>query len=256
MERPTHWNTSWDSERSEIMIKKQILITAHSGCMRTEPNTIASVLTAIKYDCDIIELDVCSTKDGIVILMHDNYIELLDGSIKYIDDIDFNELNRNIENVARLEEALEIIKKHNKIANLDLKNPRCLDKIVEVLKISNMGDSVIFSGCGLETANVIKKQYPYLKYLLNVEDDAASLGEVDYQQYLESTCKSLKEAGCIGINICYKACSSKLVEYAHFNKIPVYVWTVDEKIKMLEFIDMRVDSITTNNTKLLSELIS
>ncbi len=238
------------------MGRKQILITAHSGCMRTIPNTIDSVLTAAKYDCDIIEVDVRSTKDGAVILMHDNYIQLSDGSIKYIEEIDFNELKKYITNAARLEEALEIIKKHNKIANLDLKNPNCLDQIVKLLKISDMENRVVFSGCGLETAHVIKKCYPNLKYLLNVEDDVAELDEAGYEHYIEDTCKALKEAGCIGINICHKDCSSMLVEYAHLHKIPVYVWTVDEKSKMMELINMKVDSITTNNIKVLSELLS
>lgn len=235
---------------------KQILITAHSGCMGTVPNTIMSVEAAIEYGCDIIEMDVRSTKDGAIILMHDDYIELTDGSIKYIDDMDFYELKEHIRNVAKLEEALEIIKKHNKIANLDLKNPNCLKQIIGVLKLTNMETKVIFSGCGLETAKTMKKLYPYLRYLLNVEDDVKALGEEEYQQYLEDTCKALKAAGCIGINICYEDCNMKLVEYSHQNEIPVFVWTVDEKDKMLEFIDMKVDSITTNNIKILSELLN
>ncbi|OQP06094.1 hypothetical protein B1691_17245, partial [Geobacillus sp. 47C-IIb] len=53
---------------------KRPLITAHTGCMNTPPNSIESILEGIKAGADIIEVDVRATKDGVAVLLHDEKI--------------------------------------------------------------------------------------------------------------------------------------------------------------------------------------
>lgn len=242
-------------ERSKNMKSNRTLITAHAGCMGTEPNTMSSILKAIECNADIIELDVNITKDEMIVLSHDSLIKTPDGEDKHIDNINLKDLKIYKSNLLCLEEALCLIKKHNKIANLDIKNSRCLGKVIVLIQKYGMENSIIFSGCSVEMANFIKCKCSDLKCLLNIEDDISGMDNNTYIRYIEDTCYKVKESGCIGINIDYNECTKELIRRAHFYGIFVYIWTVDEEMDMLHFVDMNVDSITTMNVELLKRLM-
>ena len=77
------------------------LITAHSGCMRTPQNSIASVVKGIECGADFIEVDLNFAEDGTPVLSHD---KPKGGETLYRD-------------------ALEVLKKNPKVEfNLDVKS--------------------------------------------------------------------------------------------------------------------------------------
>ena len=58
-------------KESGAILPKEFTITAHTGCMNTEENSIESMETGIENGAKIIEFDVNFLSDGTAILAHD-----------------------------------------------------------------------------------------------------------------------------------------------------------------------------------------
>ena len=69
------------------------LITAHSGFNNTPQNTLESVIVGMESGADFVEVDVRSTKDGIVVLFHDSFMMTREYGAVKINDITLSELN-------------------------------------------------------------------------------------------------------------------------------------------------------------------
>ncbi|QNU31519.1 glycerophosphodiester phosphodiesterase family protein [Geobacillus sp. 47C-IIb] len=234
---------------------KRPLITAHTGCMNTPPNSIESILEGIKAGADIIEVDVRATKDGVAVLLHDEKIVTPKG-VRRVGDLSFKELHDldRSSRIFRLEEALSIVKEHHRIINLDVKEDSAIDPMIETIEKHKMRDYVIISGCERERANYLKNHYRLYQVLLNVGISLYETYKEDYESFIRKTCWEAIEASCCGININYQFCDESLVSYATIRCIPVWVWTIDEPDVMKKFLDMGVYSITTNEVKILVEL--
>ena len=54
----------------------QVLVVAHRGNWRSAPeNSVAAIDSAIQMGVDIVEIDIHKTKDGQLILMHDDRVD-------------------------------------------------------------------------------------------------------------------------------------------------------------------------------------
>ncbi|MCM3706949.1 MULTISPECIES: glycerophosphodiester phosphodiesterase [Cytobacillus] len=231
------------------------LITAHTGCMNTRPNSVLSVLEGIKAGAEIIEADVNSTKDGIPVLVHDEFIPGISGNVR-IGAITFDELKAIDKKgeIVRLEEILPLIREHHKIINLDVKTDHAVDAMIAVIEKHRMRDEVIISGCEKERATYIKGYYPSYQVLLNSSAQLFISNQNDYEAFVKQTCQDAIGASCCGININYKFCSNMLVEVASLRCLPVLVWTIDDIPAMDQFLRSGVHSITTNEVEALVNL--
>ena len=64
-----------DEIRDELLNpnNNSVLVVAHRGDWRYAPeNSLAAIENVIKMGCDVVEIDIQKTKDGHLILMHDN----------------------------------------------------------------------------------------------------------------------------------------------------------------------------------------
>jgi len=243
------------------------LITAHEGCEDSPGNTTASVQTGIDAKADIIEVDVRSTNDKIAILSHNSFIETNSNEKLAIGDLNLSDLlkiekeNKIIFNhaegkITRLEEIFNLIRKNNKILNLDVKDDKSIEPMVHAVKNANMLDYVIISGCERIRASYLKKNYPEFQVLFNVGETLSDLIDIDYNSAVKTVCRYATQAGCCGINIPYQFCTEELVNYAHLRFLPVSVWTIDDIAKMNKYIQMGVYSITTKKPKELRRILN
>lgn len=230
------------------------VITAHTSCMGTVPNTLESVMAGINNGADIIEMDVRATRDGIAVLAHDDSLETsLHGLVK-IEDISYKELQTCNIKIVKLEEALELIRDYNKTANLDLKTGTALEAMAGSVRSMGMTDSVVLTGCGKEIALEIADRYKGFQVLMDVDTEPLLTGNSDYGTMIKMWCKDAIEASCSAFNIYYKICTEELMEYAAKRCLPVCIYTIDEEECMREYADMGVYSITTNRVDLLKSI--
>lgn len=134
---------------------EEVLVVAHRGDWRYAPeNSLAAIENAIKMGVDIVELDVAKTKDGKLILMHDNKIDRTTTGKGRVDEWTLDSLKTlklrngcNIKTkhtVPTLEEAL-LLAKGRIMVNLDKSYP-IFDEVYEVLEKTGTTDLVIMKG--------------------------------------------------------------------------------------------------------------
>ncbi|GMN11562.1 hypothetical protein MTsPCn9_25600 [Croceitalea sp. MTPC9] len=132
--------------------KEGILICAHRSFHRDAPeNSIESIKRAIGEGIDMVELDVRTTKDSVLVLMHDDSIDRTTTGSGKVSQYTFKELQQfnlksgdsiSNEKIPTLKDALDILKESRCIANLDLKAVD-YEKLHKVLQSKNMQHKVI-----------------------------------------------------------------------------------------------------------------
>jgi glycerophosphoryl diester phosphodiesterase len=229
------------------------LVTAHAGCLHTPPNSLINVLEAVKAGADIVEVDVNTTKDGVAILFHDQYVQTPSYGAVPVNTLTFEEIQAMIQ-ITRLEDVLPVLHQSQTPINLDLKSPACLEPMQNVVTSCDMVNLAIISGCHKEDALFVKNRYPEFQVLLNAEENVADLAPDEYDAYIRKTCQDAIAASCCGININYQDCRAELLQYARLRCLPVLLYTVDQPPDMERFLRLGVHSITTNEVPTLIAL--
>lgn len=138
-----------DSKNNEIMV------VAHRGDWRNAPeNSIQAIKNCIDMGVDMVEIDVRETKDGNLVLMHDQTIDRTTNASGYVRDWTLDSLKtlklkdglgaETNHSIPTLEEAL-LVAKDKILLNLD-KSYEIFDKCYEILKRTGTLDQVVIKG--------------------------------------------------------------------------------------------------------------
>ena len=219
-----------------IKIKNAVLpngftITAHTGCEKTEDNSLDSIRKGYESGADIVEFDLNFTSDGEAVLSHDephNGCVTLDEAFAFIAEFPNLKVNVDCKSVANLKIVTDLVQKHG------------------------ISDRIFYTGIDEEDIKAVKEQMPHITYWLNFDVDAERNTD---EEYLISLAKKTREVGAIGININYTTCSKQLVDIFHREGLLVSIWTVNEKIDMAKTLPLCVDNITTRNPSQLVEIV-
>ncbi len=216
----------------DYIFPENFTITAHSGCEQTPPNSLDSLKTAEKLNCDIAEVDVRFTDDGIPVMAHD----------------------RNFTGVTTLEDAFVLVSGFDRLKlNLDIKETSHLANIIPLAEKYSMTDRIFCTGIFAKDTDEMKKQVPDLTYYLNMKVKHAFF---QTNAYLEKICRIIKENGAVGINCNHKNVTKKLVSYLHKQNLLVSLWTVDQEKDMKRVLSLCPDNITTRHPSELKKMIS
>jgi len=131
-----------------------ILVAAHRGAHNGNfENSIASTKKAIQLGVDIIEMDVRTTKDGYLILMHDSSIDRTTTGTGKVEDLSLAEIRKyklkapygriSKESVPTFEEFLKVIK-GKILVDIDMKTDNAKGVVEAVLKTGTMQDVFYF----------------------------------------------------------------------------------------------------------------
>lgn len=156
-----------------------ILIAAHRGASKAAPeNTIAAFKEAIKIGVDMIEIDVQFTKDGEIIVYHNDDIEFENKTVK-IAELAYNQIadykitgtfaGENFsEKIPTLDEVLAL-SKGNVYIVIEIKPQLAQDKakdnlknLCELILKNNLQEYAILISFDLDNLVFIKKNYSEL----------------------------------------------------------------------------------------------
>jgi len=158
---------SWDMKR--------IIIIGHRGLMDSFPeNTLLSFIEAIKAGADGIELDVWLTRDGKLVISHDENLERVAGVNKSIKDMELREI-KSIEigeglRIPTLEEVFETLP-NDVLINVEIKDIDAVEKTLELIYRFNMGERIMISSFHIDVLTEVRKRDDNLKLGLLVEDE-------------------------------------------------------------------------------------
>lgn len=236
-------------------------IIAHRGFSGKYPeNTMLAFTKSLEYGADGVELDIQLTKDGEVVICHDEIINRTSNGEGFIKDYTLAELkefifDNQMENlddatednlkIPTLSEFLDWFKSTEMMVNIEFKTsiipyPGIVEKTVMLVKERGLQERVIFSSFNHDTIKKVKAL-----------DDTLKCGFLAVANLLEPG----------------RYCSKYNVEYYH----PVYVslqltpeiienckqygigintYTVNEKADIQKFLELNIDGIITNEVEL------
>lgn len=234
-------------------------IFAHRGASGYAPeNTLEAFRLAMEQGADGIELDVHLTKDGEVVVIHDETIDRTGNGHGKVRDYTLEELKKfsfhnHIEKyqgvqIPTLKEALDLVKDSRMKVNIELKTgiywyEGIEEKTMEIVKSRKMEDRVIYSSFNHYSIQKILEQdihaetaYLFSDVTLNME-------------------KYAKNTGVKGLHpAVYHLKMADFLETYLKSGLKVRVWTVNNKEDMKMFMDAGVDSVITNYPKVCVEL--
>lgn len=231
-------------------IKNKVI--AHRGAWKHSgqaQNSRGSLNAGIALGCEAVEFDVWLSKDGVVVLNHDND---LDGMI--VEKTNLNKLLKvelaNGEKIPTLQEYLDIVKKQNKTRLvMELKSNNNLNALLlvdEVIKIIN--------------ENHAQAWVDYISFDLKALLRLRAYDNTAHLAYLHPgvNLDLLKLDGINGIDYHYNEYDKidRLVKRCNILGLTTNVWTVNTESLMKTFLDLNVDFITTDEPELLLKLIN
>ena len=221
--------------------KNQILVCAHRAYHKFAPeNSLESIRQAINSEIDIVEVDVNTTKDGILVLMHDNAIDRTTNGKGYISDYNYSELKKfnlkigdsvTTHKIPTLSEVLSLAK-DKIILNLDIKRVD-VAKLYAQLKANKMENQVfsfIWDKRKIDKILAIDSSYAVLPLVSSKEE------MIYYSNKIKSKLQHFDE----------KSFNQENLKWAKDNDILVFMnilWKPDQ-----DFV--------SNNTKMIDDIIA
>ncbi len=230
--------------------KKNVKVVAHRGVSGIErENTCASFIAAGNRSYYGIETDIHKTADGNYIIIHDNTTErvALDNlevekstfqtlrSLQLTNSYD-GERSRLDLHLPTLAEYIDICKRYEKDAVLELKNAFAEEEVLEICEnIEKLGylEHVVFISFSYDNLVYLRRKYP--------NQPAQFLTS----KYEDSLIARLKEWN-LDLDIRESALTAENTAELKAAGITVNCWTVDDPARAEELVGYGVDMITTN----------
>ncbi|MEW6116649.1 MAG: glycerophosphodiester phosphodiesterase family protein [Nitrospirota bacterium] len=216
------------------------LKVGHRGAKAYEvENTLESFQKAIELGANAVEFDVRKTKDGELIIIHDDNLKRVFGDDIPVHLATLKELKQVTgERILTLEEALQFIDKTVDKILVELKEVGSEEKVLEIIKRQKVLDRVIvvsFHEAALAAVRALDgKIETGLIYAKHRNPIAAAL--TLQAQYLVPL---------------YKIIHAKDIETAHKNNLKVIVWTINTKREANAYKAKGVDGIASDKPDIL-----
>lgn len=221
---------------------------AHRGFSGEYPeNTMLAFKKAFEVGCDGIELDVHLSKDGKLVVIHDEKLDRTTDATGYVKDFTLAELQsinagskECFERIPSFEEYCLWVKDLPLETNIEIKTnlhyyADIEEKLIAMLKKYDLMKKCIISSFNHATLWKVKTLAPELRCgcLLNSRGmgNAGTYVETMGMQYYHPDCTTLEEA---------------VVQDCHAHGIGVNVWTINDMASLQAVMKWNVDGIITN----------
>lgn len=208
---------------AEVFAMGKTVITAHSGCEKTAPNSRDHVLAAIASGSEMIEVDVRMDENGALYMSHD--------------------VPEDPSACMKLREMFELVAPAENLGmNLDVKTEGLLDAVMALADEFGLRSRIVFTGaCNSDRAkiNALGGEMWRSMWPGDHIPDGIAANKVDGSPYLnvqyrmitDEYDKALREIGC-GFS----------------------AWTVDTEEDIIRFLKMGISNITTRKPVLAMKL--
>jgi glycerophosphoryl diester phosphodiesterase len=226
------------------MMGKGPVVTAHSGCMGSAPNSADHIRCALAEGADIVELDIRLSGAGELMFCHDA------ASAGGATGAGGTQGTGNFD----LDSAFDMLEGTGCILNLDVKEIGAALASAVIARRRGKEDSILFSGLAESDTLFMKERLPRFRYLLNADAVLPSTGYGETE--IREACRIAFENSCCGINLDFRSATRGLLEYTRRRCIPVVLWTPDTEEDIARVLDLNPFSITTNRPDILARLIN
>jgi glycerophosphoryl diester phosphodiesterase len=232
------------------------IVIAHRGASRAAPeNTLSAMKKAIEFGADYAECDVFQTKDGEIVLFHDEEMERTTGKEGMIWEYALAELKElevgswfseefRGEPIPTLREVVRLVKGNIKL-NIEVKvsgkDPDIAQKVVDIIRSEDFEKECM----------VTSFEKPVIEKVKEIAPDLAT-GFIFDEEHPPDIFAGNWEIVCSKRNIV----DEEFVQKAKQSGKKLFVWTVNYPEEMRKFIDLGVDGIITDVPDILKEVLA
>ncbi|MBY9003010.1 MAG: glycerophosphodiester phosphodiesterase [Candidatus Lokiarchaeota archaeon] len=223
-----------------------------------DENTLEAFKIAINQGANYIEFDVRSSKDGKLVVIHDETINRTTNGFGKVKDILYSEISKaktlmNKSRIPLLEEVLEAF--HDKIYfMIELKEYGISEQILELISQKRLKNSCIISGRDLGELLRIKMKYPHIQTCYNI----TKAKNPDLKTFLTLNSVEINLIRPDLISLSSERISSEFINKCHENQILALAWNFIEyknpKLIIKKLINMNIDGILFDNHNNIEEI--
>lgn len=233
---------------------KRVQVWGHRGAdgwdkKYAPENTLPSFQKAIDMGADGVEFDVQLSKDGEIVICHDERIDRTSDGKGYIKDYTLKELKQfnfnkphpeyGFVEIPTLKELLDLMQPTNLTLNIELKTGVIYydgieEKTAQLVKQYGMEEQVIYSSFNHYSLQKLKTQFLEVQIGLLMGENF-----VDIPDYP-------KRLGAMAVHPPVGTLTKEYIDQCHEYGLKVHTWTVDNLDKMREVITMGVDAFITD----------
>ncbi len=247
------------------------LLIAHRGGAGLAPeNTLASFRNAVdNWGADMLEMDVRSSKDGEVVVIHDDTVDrttdgtgrvqdlslaeirALDAGYRFVDPKGDRSFRGRGVTIPLFEEVLEALPGVR--LNVETKDDRSAPGMVDAIRRHRAEDRVLLAA-EVEKHRESAQGYPG-------PWGASRRDLFRFFFLIHSPLGSLYTPPCDALQIPetyfgVRVLSRRFLREAHRRNLPVHVWTVDGPSDMRRLLNMGVDGIQTDRPDILAQVLT
>lgn len=231
---------------------------AHRGFSGKYPeNTMLAFKKAIEEGADGIENDVHYTKDGVLVVIHDEKVDRTTNGSGYIKDMTYEEISAldasytfeefGVQHVPTLREYFELVKDKDIVTNIELKTgvyeyPGIEKMVYDMIKEFDIKDRIIISSFNHYSILRMKAIDPTIKCGLLEESWLVNAGA-----YVAST-------GVECYHPMYKNMTPEVVKEIKSHGLEINTWTVNDKSEIREMFERGVDSVISNYPDVVNDV--
>jgi glycerophosphoryl diester phosphodiesterase len=226
-------------------------VIAHRGASGIAPeNTHSAINKALEIGADLIEIDIHTTRDGEIVVMHDHEVSRTTDGRGLISELDVEQIRRmdagswfgpefSGETVPTLDEVLATVKGKAGLC-VEVKQAKPLSVLDKIRDHDLIQDVVVFDF-----------NHPRLYTVRDLEPEIRTLAlGVSGNNF-----DSIDHEKCTAVGASLPDVDRSLVERAHDEGLAIFVYTVDEEADMGRMVSLGVDGIITNNPHIATGLV-
>jgi glycerophosphoryl diester phosphodiesterase len=228
---------------------------AHRGGAGDHPeNTMAAFESAVALGYRYLETDVHVTADGVLVAFHDDILDRVTDRQGVIGELPWSEVSRariDGEAVPLLEDLLGAWPDVR--VNLDAKHDAAVAPLVAALERTGAFDRVCVASFSDRRLTRFRR--------LTGRRVCTSLGPHGIAR-LRAASFGIRTgrfaAGCVQVPTDHRGrtlCDRRFVDTAHRRRLPIHVWTIDDRAEMAHLLDLGVDGIMTDRPGVLKEVL-
>ena len=219
-----------------------MLKIGHRGARLYEPeNTLRSFKRALDLGVDAVEFDVRKTKDGKIVVIHDEKVDRTTNGKGLVKDLTLKEIKLfdagQGERIPTLEETLDFMDREAKML-IELKENDLEENVLNLVSHAGLTDNVIIISFLEEALRRVRE--------LNSKVETGLI----YSRH-KNPVKTALELKANYLLPLYRFTHSADVEKAHKNGLKVIVWTINTPEEVEEYVKKSVDGITSDKPDIL-----
>ncbi len=232
-----------------------------SGAGLAPENTLTAFERAIEIGVDAVELDVRSTRDGSLVVLHDPLLDRTtdrEGPVHELTLAQVREADAGGwfgrafagEKVPTLAEALDLLRRRA-LAVIEIKADHLAEAVLRVVDDLVVADQVVIQSFSSETVRRVKA-------IDGAAPTALLVGNLPTSPSRMRARRMVREVLSLGaniLNIWHTTLTPAFYEEVRKRGLTVWTWTVDEEVVLRDVVQMGVQGIATNHPDRLNGVL-